>query len=139
MQNQALTPYLFAFTARQRDAIGAFYPKRRCLALPTGGQNNMSEIVSRCPDLEIKAINLVCEMTKGQDFPRPEGDVVAYELINGTASPCSIGFIRASDFGDGMFSKVKETVLATHAPFVKSWTRNQLVNYAEKNAIVWIQ
>lgn len=136
---QALTPYLFAFSARQRGAIGAFYPVRRCLALPTGEQDNMLEIVSRCPDLEIQGINLVCEMTNGQDFPRPEGDTIAYQLINGTANPCSIGFIRASDFGDGIFSKVKEAVNATHAQFVKSWTRNQLENYAAKNKIHWIQ
>ncbi len=97
----------------------------------------MLEIVSRCPDLEIKAINLVCEMTSGQDFPCPEGNTIAYELINGTANPCSVGFIRESDFG--ISSKVKEMVLSTHAPFVKAWNRNQLASFAEKNSIHWIR
>ncbi len=140
MQTQELKPYLFAFLARQRGAIGVFYPIRRCLALPDGEQDNKLEIVTRCPDLEINAITLVCEMANGQSFPAPEGPTVAYELLNDTGSgPASIGFIREGDFGDGIFRKVKEAVQSCSRPFVRTWTYNQIQNYAASNKIRWIQ
>lgn len=140
MQTQELKPYLFAFLARQRDAIGEFYPIRRCLALPEDSKDDMLEVVSRCPDLEIQAITLVCEMTNGQSFPAPEGPAVAYELLNDTGSgPASIGFIREADFGDGIFRKVKKAVQSCDRPFVKTWTYNQIRDFAARNAIRWIQ
>jgi hypothetical protein len=140
MQNQTLKPYLFAFLARQRGAIGVFYPIQRILALPEGEQNNMLEIVTRCADLEIQGIELCCEMAHGQTHPAPEGPTIAYELINDVANgPFSLGFMRVSDFGDGPFSKVKELIRSTYRPLLVAWTRNQLEEYVKHNALKVIQ
>lgn len=138
-QIQSLAPYLYCFDARTRGAIGAFYPMQRIVAMPEGLEMDSMEIVSRVPDLEIRGVLLCCKMARGQDFPRPEGPVIAYELLNDIADgPASIGFIRASDYGLRLFPGVGEAIKKTFRPLLSAWTGNQLLRHAEQNAIRWI-
>lgn len=139
IQAQALAPFLYCFDARTRGAIGAFYPMQRIVAMPEGLEMDSMEIVSRVPDLEIRGVLLCCKMARGQDFPRPEGPVIAYELLNDIADgPASLGFIRASDYGLRLFPGVGEAIKKTLRPLLSAWTGNQLLRYAEKNEIRWI-
>ena len=139
-QNQALAPFLYCFDARTRGAIGAFCPIQRTVAMPEGLEMDSTEIVSRVPDLEIRGVLACCKMARGQDFPAPQGPVVAYELLNDIADgPASLGFMRANDFSSPLFPALKERIHATYRPLLSAWTLNQLERYAENNKITWIQ
>lgn len=138
-QNQALSPYLFSFDARTRGAIGAFYPIVRCIAMPEGLEMDSIEIVSSAPDLEIRGVLLCCKMARGQDFPAPQGPVIAYQLLNDIADgPASLGFIRSSDYGHPLFPVIRERIKSVYRPLVQAWTGNQLIEFAKRNTINWI-
>lgn len=135
----SLSPYLYSFDARTRGAIGSFYPVQRIVAMPDGLEMDSTEIVSRVPDLEIRGVLLCCKMARGRDFPAPQGQVVAYELLNDIANgPASLGFIRANDYGHPLFPVIRERIQKTYRPLVQAWTGNQLIEFAKHNPIKWI-
>jgi len=136
--NQSLTPYLYCLLARERGAIGIHSSIHRTLAMP-GNPLDSIELISRNPDLEILGVLSHCALgsivSPMRSLPSGEVTVVAYELVNNTANPCSIGFIRRGLFGT---QSITERVNATYSPILIPWTMEALQEHAENNPINWL-